>query len=523
MISALAFGLVYLALIDSFDTIPYFFSIGIVTIFALHAWLRNGLSSIPLLPVFILQQSIIYSLPMVVQDEAFLKTSERTLLSSSFAICLFILALIGGWSYGKTIVKRPPPSRFVLLSSHLKRDRTRILQVGLSLLLFGFLFNIFNRTGLLHAILPDEFIGLLAILRAGADASTLLGATISGMFLALKPKDIWTWSFALLVIANIGFSLIDFRLAAASTIIISTAAGLSLAKRRVPWVFLISAFLIFGFLNQSKFIMRDRYWEGDATWVDVPLKEIPKLYREWFSTSAKMFTGNGDSFKKSIVAKTSSVDSGQSIIERIDNLQNLIWAVDAVQEKNIPVLNGKTYLLVPKLLFPRFLWKDKPRVHEGQVLLNLHFQRQFSVKQTERTYIAWGALPEAVGNFGIVFGPALIGLLIGIFLGLIEKISIHQRFFSIEGLLLIGFLLKMGVSHEMVASVFITSFFQFSVLIIAAGMAFRIWIGPTDAAAAYAYPSSRKKRESESENAPLTNPAQKSTPTTRPWPPTNDG
>jgi hypothetical protein len=66
--------------------------------------------------------------------------------------------------------------------------------------------------------------------------------------------------------------------------------------------------------------------------------------------------------------------------------------------------------MIPALLVPRIFWEDKPRTHMGQMILNYHYGRQASVRDIFSTFIAWGLLPEAVGNFGIILGSLGVGL-----------------------------------------------------------------------------------------------------------------
>ena len=63
--------------------------------------------------------------------------------------------------------------------------------------------------------------------------------------------------------------------------------------------------------------------------------------------------------------------------------------------------------MIPEVLLPRFLNPNKIRSHEGQESLNLHFGRQLSVEDTERTYIAWGFLAEGLAT-GSTAGPVIM-------------------------------------------------------------------------------------------------------------------
>ena len=94
-----------------------------------------------------------------------------------------------------------------------------------------------------------------------------------------------------------------------------------------------------------------------------------------------------------------------------------------------------------------------------------HYGRQGSRAETERTYISWGLLPEAVGNFGPIFGPFLIGVVFGVAIRLVELLGANQDLLSKPGLeSLVLMVLAMG-SYEMVASTFIAAAFQIVVLI----------------------------------------------------------
>jgi ABC-type dipeptide/oligopeptide/nickel transport system permease subunit len=89
-----------------------------------------------------------------------------------------------------------------------------------------------------------------------------------------------------------------------------------------------------------------------------------------------------------------------------------------------------------------------------------------------KTYIAWGLLPEAYGNFGPILGSLLVGLAIGICFGLVERKTENKPVFSLEGFLSFSFFLSIALSYEMVASVLITSIFQSIVTICFASLPF---------------------------------------------------
>src|SRR5690606_2109582 len=116
-------------------------------------------------------------------------------------------------------------------------------------------------------------------------------------------------------------------------------------------------------------------------------------------------------------------------------------------------------------------WPNKPRAHEGQIMLNVHFGRQ-SLQATYRTYIAWGLLAEAYGNFGRIFGAVSLGAALGLICAWLEKKSATKPLMSLEGLVAIMIFAGLTISFEMVASVLVTSLFQSIIITSAAFLPF---------------------------------------------------
>jgi len=92
-------------------------------------------------------------------------------------------------------------------------------------------------------------------------------------------------------------------------------------------------------------------------------------------------------------------------------------------------------------------------------MLNVHFGRQVS-EQTFTTYVAWGLLAEAYGNFGPIKGVLFLGLFLGIVFAWAENFTTRKPLLSTEGFLAFAVFLGLANSYEMAASVMITSIFQ---------------------------------------------------------------
>jgi len=203
-------GTAYIAFSGKLDGLLLFLSISLITTFCYHSWSKNRRKGIPLFPIFIVQQGTIYALPYLIQDGDYQNYSQSTITISGLAVSGFLFVSLIGMHFGRNRIRRLPVSKFPLLFCENSAHRLRTLHLGLAFLIFGLTFSILSRTGWLYKLLPGDLFSFFPILRTMSEASTLLGATISGMFLGLKPKDAWTWLFSILVTANILFSIIIF-------------------------------------------------------------------------------------------------------------------------------------------------------------------------------------------------------------------------------------------------------------------------------------------------------------------------
>jgi hypothetical protein len=254
-----------------------------------------------------------------------------------------------------------------------------------------------------------------------------------------------------------------FLLSAACIYVLSVAIGLFWSGGRIPLRFLILVGLVFGFLNVGKDTMRDRYWRTTGTNLipDFSLSEMPGVYSQWFDASVSALSGErrGPRQVDGEVGIAAAAEDDHSLLARLNNLQNLLFVLRAERSQGLAPLHGATYAIIPGLLVPRVLDPKKAGTHEGQVMLNVHFQRQ-DLAATQTTFVAWGLLPEAVGNFGADFGGAFLGVALGFVFAAIEQWTARKLVISFEGF--VGFTLFLGIanSYEMVASVLITSLEQ---------------------------------------------------------------
>lgn len=436
-------------------------------------WLWSGsrLKGLPLLPVLAVQQMIIFSLPILVENPTLGWIRDSTVTAAGLAVALFLGGLLGGRMAACTHGGLTRGSKWNLNLAHGDDFVRRSIGICFLLLSVALLFQISNRTGLTYKLLPQSLHGAYPVIRSVAHSATMLGGFLGGVIIGEgRMPSAFKVLYWLAIILNGFLSIADVLISAGSSIVAAVSLGLLFGSRRLPWRFILIAFVIIGFFNQGKFVIRNRYWKDDHTSSARTMSQLPSFFLEWAQVSFYYLTRD-----EAPVYGNAALDKGQSILERVDNLQNLTFVLDVLEQGRKKPLEGQTYTLIPKLLVPRFLWPDKPRTHQGQILLNLYYGRQSDIEATEKTYIAWGLLPEAVGNFGRFWGPLLVGLVIGWLIGRLEAWSINTQLFSVEGIMMIVFFLMASLSYEMVASVLVTATFQSLVSSFVGGMIIYLW------------------------------------------------
>lgn len=424
-------------------------------------WSRQQINGIPILPIFITQQAVVYTLPLFHYNQEIEPYYQKALMSSCLLTGLFFIFLMGGWKLTMSRGKRKP-SRFNLSLGQGEEGELKSLKLSFLLLGTALTFHLGTRSGFIYEMMPDSLEGLISIMRTFASAGAMLGALLGGIVIGNIPKigsKIIYWT---LILGICLLSMVDVLISPASSIILAAIVGISLGTRKPPILLLVVTFSLVGFLNQGKTDLRQRYWVEGTLSTELQVSELPAFYLDWINTSQRVMFGDK--------VKAASTEEGMSIFQRINNLQNTLYVVDAMERRNLPALNGETYALIPPLFVPRAFWPNKPRAHEGQAILNVKFKRQASMEDTYRVYIAWGLLPEAVGNFGVWLGPVILGLIMGMSIGWLERVSLHKKILSVEGMTLGGLLLITAGSYEMVASVFLTSTFQFVIAVTIAGI-----------------------------------------------------
>jgi hypothetical protein len=437
---------------------------------ALRVWAGLAIG-VPLLPMLVIQQLVINGLPILSNHDILRQYPAEFIASAGLQVLVFALALIGGWRLALQMIQPADGRAYVLVGI----DRDGV--AGLSRLGFGLvggatLFLVLQSLDLsnfIFELLPSGSYPIVGAVTAAASAS---GFFLLSMILGSGDMAPVSRTFFWAIMAlNCMISASSLLLSSAAVVIASVIIGLFWSRGQLPWRFIVVVMCMLSFFNSGKYEMRGRYWQSPDE--EAPpasgLTQLPAFYAEWTQAGFKSLTGGGDDEDPATLAARQGrgAKGEQSLFDRLNNLQNLLFVIDATEVGKVPPIDGKTYAIIPPLLVPRILWPSKPRTHEGQIQLNVHFGRQ-DLQSTITTYIAWGMLAEAYGNFGAIKGALLVGLAMGIFFAWGEAYTARKPLMSTEGLVAFAIFLGLANSYEAVASVAVTAIFQSLIPIIAA-------------------------------------------------------
>ena len=457
LLAAVAAGLALLLLLNNPERLPlYFVSVG-AGYAILVASSAGSPAVLPVFPLYVLLQALSFASPLFAREiraDWRVLITEELLASCVLPLLLWFLALWLGWSFTPLGLGRMRPRRPLtdaLRNPGFLPHWSLAFAAGLQLLLGS----------PLYWQLPGGLaIGLLTPLR------TLIGlAGIAGAFTGtyawaqgrLPSRVVWL----VLLAVPIAASLSSFMLSSLQGIIFAALLGLWLGRSRQALAITLVGIVFIGFLHTGKAAIREIYWSQGASMPSNPVV----LLQEWVESSLAS------------VGRQDGEDGPSNLFtDRFNNLQNLLY----VQQELLagtPALGGGSLSAIPEALVPRFLNPSKGRSQEGQVRLNLHFGRQRSLEDTKNTYIAWGFLAEGVGNFGIIFGPLLMGIATGCLLRITENLGRGQLIISTPGLLSLALTLFWLTTYEMAASTFAAAVFQIVVVVLLVGW----WFGSQSA------------------------------------------
>ena len=182
-------------------------------------------------------------------------------------------------------------------------------------------------------------------------------------------------------------------------------------RRKFP---LVAAFIVFPvilFFQPAKNTFRTRYWTGNSA--DSPTERVSFwLENSWKLWSDAITEQNGEQAK----------ELANATLSRLSLLQQTANVIELTPSR-VPYQHGRLYSYIAVTFIPRFLWPDKPSVNDA----NRWYQVAYGLTQPQQlstVSIAVGTVAESYINFGW-FGPVLIILPLGIFLGSFDRIFLH--------------------------------------------------------------------------------------------------
>ena len=424
------------------------------------AWIRAKQPGLPLVALVGLQTLFVFATPIATQNPTLARYTSAEVFSAGVEVCVFGLGLVIAWQIAMSRHAQNDKSRSYTTLNFIQLDRPAMLsKLGLTLLGSSTLYQLLLSFETIYQIYDSLPQGIGPIIRTVFDGAALAGCLIGSYAVgAGAMKHAQAAGFWALVTILCLLKISSLLLSGAAPVIAGVCLGYVIGAHRLPTAFVVATTLVMGFLNLSKFEMRAKHWNEYGQTTGVNLIDMPDRFAQWLQMSVDVLNHNH-------TATYEEEQRGQQLTDRLNNLQNLLYAQGAIEHGGCPLLLGDTYTLIPKLLIPRVLWPQKPRTHEGQVILNVHFGRQ-SLDATFTTYVAWGLLAEAYGNFGSIWGPLLCGLFLGAVAGIVERWIRPYPITSLEAFLFLIIAANFSLSFEMVASVWVTSVFQMIVALI---------------------------------------------------------
>lgn len=420
-------------------------------------WAQSG-SGLPLVPVMAIQNLAIYGLPIALGHDVLGHYPEKEIAEAGIEVLVFSVSMIAAWKMGIKTMKSSGSYSYVLDDVH-RGGMAGLSRMGFVLIGAATAYRILQSVSLIDFVfnaLPGGSYPIIVALLTAVSACGFFMVSLGFGSGEMSPGG--KAAFWALLAVNSLMSAGAFLLSGAALNLIAVAIGLFWGTGRLPWRYLLFVTMALSFLNVGKVDMRQRYWaQEDAPEKDSGLAELPARYLEWIQVSFEAMTAQSETGTSTLEKPT--IKKNQTLLDRLDTLQNLLYVIASMDESHVEPLHGQTYSLIPPLLIPRLFWPDKPRTHEGQVMLNVHFGRQ-DLASTFTTYVAWGLLPEAYGNFGPIAGALALGLALGALFAWVENWSAPKLVISLEGFLVFDLLLNLMNSFEMVASVLVTSTFQ---------------------------------------------------------------
>lgn len=423
----------------------FMLGLGILYLSTLPAlqWAKHGRNWFPAFEITMLTCVAFYAIPLLGGHRELEAYDSDAITEAAGLIVLYLAAANLAFNASRSN-PRPPPWA---TSSLLPEKMMRYLPLGMALNSVYLYFDIFTQ------LIPYNLAGSFRALFFGLG---IICTFVLSREWGLGRVDARTRGmFILNLVVQILFLTAQLYLIRAISLLALSLIAYASSRRRVPWLVVGVALPMLALLHAGKPDMRRIYWEDNNPMPTVT--QLPAFFTEWIGYGL----GAGDSPE---VEETRS-----SLFERASLIQMLCLSVDQVPELR-PYLNGQSYVDIPALFIPRFIWPDKPSSLMANVRLGMHFGL-IDPDSPYKVSIAFGMISEAYLNFGIL-GPPLLGLFTGLFFKRVALLSQNVPQLSALGLLTI-LLTAWSFQAEFVLATWVSSIFQAAVVCIGMPLAYR--------------------------------------------------
>lgn len=407
--------------------------IAFAALLPLYLWCSGKALGMPIFPVFALTFLWTCALPLVSKHSRIIFYYPSNIYFASVTVAGTLL--LGTFIWFQFVKFPPAPPKYYRVLKGQGSDGFLLI-----IIVAAILFNMSSLGG--WFVLEG---GTFALIRA-----TILGLNVLSVFvlsyrcgtreLSKNKSNVFLALLAFYMIT----SAASLLLVSALSIFLLVAIAFTVGRQQVPWLPIIIVLICLWPLHYGKHEMREKYWEDSQAHFVQPL-EYPAWYAEWIGYSFDYF--------KSTASKKAEQ---QSFLERA-SLIHLLLMAQTLTPKHVPYLSGATYTIIPDLLVPRILNKNKIRSHEGTYMLNIHYGLQ-TRKDTLKTTIGWGLLNEAYANFGLS-GCAGLAIILGAAYGQATRWSMNAPLLSSRSLFAV-LIISFAFQSEFTAGVYVAALFQ---------------------------------------------------------------
>ena len=420
-------------LTDTTDELIAYLLIAIVSAGPAAVWIGSGSTGVPVMAGASILYFIYYGVPILRKSVTFAQYAPVEILSAAVTVTLFLVAASSMW--GLVLFGRRHQPRNVSSALISGTQLERVINCGLGLGIFYF---VALYSGWLNGL--GSFFGFF---RSVSLTTTTVACFMLGYARAEGSLQGRHWALAVTGLVTIVLlSWVSLFLVSGIIFCLGALFGYVITSKRIPWAFLLTAVVTIVVLHAGKDDMRYKYWAKGQSYIsDVSVFQAPAMMVEWVGTGL------------------STIASGEYYDSAIDraSLLHLLLRVQRLTPDYVPLLEGKSYAVLPDMLVPRFIDPDKISSQTAMNMLNVHFGFQ-TTEGTQKTAIGWGLIAEAYANFGRT-GVVGIGVLLGLLIGCFERWSVDAPLISLRGLIAVAVLMQL-VNMEGDAAGLVTSLVQ---------------------------------------------------------------